>query len=111
MYIDFYYNGIGEKEEEMEQVEGVRNDEENVDGDSPAIVMYDSQYKPVASWVMASKSVTKGGPNDWVPKAMVKRLEEWGYGNKKVVLVSDGESSIVAVKNSMIAIREPETIP
>ena len=60
---------------------------------------------------MTSKSVTKGGPNDWVPKAMVKRLEEWGYGNKKVVLVSDGESSIVAVKNSMITLREPETIP
>ena len=60
---------------------------------------------------MTSKSVTKGGPNDWVPRAMIKRLEEWGYGNKKVVLVSDGESSIVAVKNAMIAIREPETIP
>merc|ERR1711884_698717 len=60
---------------------------------------------------MTSKSVTKGGPNDWIPKAMTKQLEEWGYGNKKVVLVSDGESSIIAVKNAMIALREPETIP
>ena len=65
-------------------------------------MLYDFQYKPVASWVMSSKSVTKGGPNDWIPKAMIKRLEEWGSGNKKVVLVSDGESSIVAVKSAMI---------
>ena len=83
MYIDFYYNGIGEKEEEREEDEGVRNDEEEVEGDSPSIIMYDSQHKPVASWVMTSKSVTKGGPNEWVPKAMVKELEQWGYGNKR----------------------------
>merc|ERR1712026_431524 len=73
--------------------------------------MYDSQYRPVASWVMISKSVTNGEPNDWVPKAMVKEMEQWGYGNRKVVLVSDGEASIIAVKNAMIALREPETIP
>ena len=65
----------------------MKNDEEEVEGDSPAIVLYDSQYELVASWVMTSKSITKGGPNDWVPKAMTKRLDEWGYGNKKVVLV------------------------
>ena len=47
---------------------------------------------------MASKSITKGGPNDWIPKAMTKQLEEWEYGSKKLILVSDGESSIVAVK-------------
>ena len=79
--------------------EGVReNDEEGVEGDSPSTILYDSQYKPVASWVMTSKSVTRGGPNDWIPKAMLKQLEEWGYGNKKVILVSDGESSIKAMK-------------
>ena len=74
-------------------------------------MLYDSQHKPVASWVMTSKSVTKGGPNEWIPKAMVKELEEWGYGNQKVIIVSDGEASIKAVKDAMIAIREPETIP
>ena len=60
---------------------------------------------------MQSKSVTEGGPNQWVPKAMVRELEEWGYGNKKVVLVSDGEAAIKAVKDKMIALREAETIP
>merc|ERR1711994_978769 len=109
--MDFYKNGIGEKEEEREAEEGVANNQEEVEGDSPSIVLYDSQYKPVATWVMSSKSITKGGPNDWVPKAMTKQLEELGYGNKKLVLVSDGESSIVAVKNAIIAMREPETIP
>ena len=42
---------------------------------------------------------------------MVKEMEDGGYGNRKVVLVSDGEASIKAVKDAMIAIREPETIP
>ena len=60
VYMDFYYNGIGEKEEEREEEEGVENNENEVEGNSPSIVSYDSQYKPVASWVMASKSVTKG---------------------------------------------------
>ena len=76
----------------------MRNDEVEVEGDSPSIILYDSQYKPVASWVMSSKSITKGGPNVWVPKAMTKQLEEWGYGNQKLMLVSDGEASLVAVK-------------
>ena len=42
---------------------------------------------------------------------MVKRLEEWGYGNQKVVLVSDGEPAIKAVKDKIIALRERETVP
>merc|ERR1711884_490779 len=99
------------REEEREEDEGVANNEEELEGDSPSIILYDSRHKAVASRVMTSKSVTKGGPNDWVPKAMVKELEEWGYGNQKVILVSDGEASIKAVKDAMIAIREPETIP
>ena len=73
--------------------------------------MYDSNCKAVASWVMTSKSVTTGGPNEWVPKAMVKELEQWGYGNQKVVLVSDGEPAIKAVKDKMISLREKETVP
>ena len=45
----------------MEEEEGVRNEEEEVEGDSPSIILYDSQYQPVSSWAMTSKSVTKGG--------------------------------------------------
>ena len=61
IYMDFYYNGIEEEEEEREETEGVRDDDEGKDGDSPSIIMYDSQYKPVASWVMQSKRVGEGG--------------------------------------------------
>ena len=52
-----------------------------------------------------------GGPNDWVPKAMVKEIDQWGYGNRKVILVSDGEASIKAIKDKMIGSREAETVP
>merc|ERR1712026_560507 len=93
-------------EEEREELEGVQNDDEGKEGDSPSIIMYDSHYKPVASWVMQSKSVTEGGPNQWVPRTLVKELEEWGYGNKRLILVSDGEAAIKALRDKMIALRE-----
>merc|ERR1712026_483484 len=109
--MDFYYNGIVEEEEEKEDDDGVRNGDEEHKEDSPSIVLYDSNQKAVASWVMSSKSVTKGGPNDWVPKAMVREIDQWGYGNRKVVLVSDGEPAIKAVKDRMIALREADTVP
>ena len=83
----------------------MRDETEEKEGDSPSIVFYDAQYKAVASWVMQSKSVVEGGPNQWVPKAMVKEMEEWGYGNKKVVLVSYGEAAIKALKDKMISLR------
>merc|ERR1712077_100698 len=57
VYMDFYYNGIGEEEEEREEAEGVRDETDDKEGDSPSIVLYDSQNKEVASWVMQSKSV------------------------------------------------------
>merc|ERR1712077_160826 len=60
---------------------------------------------------MQSKSVVEGGPNQWIPKILVKELEEWGYGNKRLILVSDGEAAIKALKDKMIALREVETIP
>ena len=62
IYMDFFYNGIGEEEEEKEGEEGVKVHEEDKKGDSPSIVVYDSNQKAVAAWVMSSKSVTKGGP-------------------------------------------------
>ena len=60
---------------------------------------------------MGSKSVTKGGPNDWVPKAIVKEIDQWGYGNRKVVLASDGEPAIKALKDRIVSSREADTVP
>ena len=54
----FYYNGIGEQEEELEEAEGVKDEEGEREGDSPSIVLYDAHTRAVASWVMSSKSVT-----------------------------------------------------
>ena len=60
---------------------------------------------------MQSKSVVEGGPNQWSSKTLVRELEEWGYGNKRLILVSDEEAAIKAVKDKMIALRETETLP
>ena len=60
---------------------------------------------------MQSKSVTEGGPNQWVPKAITKEIDQWGHGQRKVVLVSDGEPAIVAVKREVANLREAVTVP
>ena len=66
IYMDFYYNGIGEKEEEREEEEGVRNDEEEVEGDSPSISLYDSQK---SRWHLGS----------WQAKASQREGRTIGY--------------------------------
>merc|ERR1711978_633884 len=45
IYMDFYYNGIGEEEEEKEEREGVKNEDEEHKEDSPSIVLYDSNQR------------------------------------------------------------------
>ena len=49
IYMDFYYNGIGEEEEEKEEDEGVKNEDDEHKEDSPSIVLYDSNQRAVAS--------------------------------------------------------------
>ena len=88
----------------------MKNDEEDHKDDSPSIVLYDANHKAVAAWVMSSKSVTQGCPNQWLPKAIAKEIEHWGYGSRRVVLVSDGEPAIVAVKKAVVALREAATV-
>ena len=99
--MDFYYNG---------KEEGEDGKEEDAT-DSPAIVLYDGRTKAMASWVMESKSITEGGPNDWVPKVIVQEIEAWGYGHRKIILASDGEPSILVVKDKVTELRRGETVP
>ena len=99
IYMDFYYNG---KE--------ASNGEEDA-GDSPGIVLVDGKSKAEASWMLKGKSMVSGSGNDWVMKAMADEIEMWGYGNRKVILVSDGEPAILKVKEGIIRIRQAETVP
>jgi len=106
VYIDFYYNGL------REDGGAIADDEEaEIKGDSPGIVLYDDKTKAVASWIMSSKSVTKGGPNDWVPKAISEEISQWGYRNRKVILVSDGEAAVLRLKERITDERDAETVP
>ena len=106
VYMDFYYNGkasskAGEKD----------HNEEDGGIDSPAVVLYDARTEAVASWVMESKGFVKGGSNDWVPKMIANELEQWGYQNRKIILVSDNEPAILTLKDRIIEERTAETVP
>jgi len=105
IYIDFYFNGKDEEGNEGE------DDEDGENKDSPAMVMYDARTRAVASWVLDSKSVTEGGANDWVPAIMTQEIESWGYGHRKIILSSDGEPSILVIKDKITKLRQGETVP
>ena len=106
VYMDFYYNGSSANKDEEKE------DKEKDGGiDSPAVVLYDGRTEALASWVMESKSFVKGGRNDWVPKMIASELEQWGYQNRKIILVSDGEPAILALKGRIIEERVAETVP
>ena len=56
--------------------------------------------------------MTEGGPNDGVPNAITREIEAWGYGHRKIILVSDGEPAILAVKREVGRLRDrAETVP
>ena len=106
VYMDFYYNGrMTNKADERE------GKEEDGGIDSPAVVLYDGRTEALASWVMESKSFVKGGKNDWVPKMIASELEQWGYRNRKIILVSDNEPAILTLKDRVIEERVAETVP
>jgi len=111
VHMDFYYNGgVGDDGEDDEAEENGEEDEGR-GSDSPALVLYDEKTKAHASWLMSSKSVVEGGPDDWVPKAVADELEAWGYANRKIIVGSDGEPAMVALKEKVIALRKAETVP
>ena len=102
IYIDFYWNGSKSDADP---------DKEEEDSESPAIVMYDGRTKAIASWLLEGKSVGPGEPSEWIIDAMVQELEGWGYTNRKIILVSDGEAAILVIKKAIARRRRAETIP
>ena len=90
MSIDYCFMGPEDKEEEM----------------MPVLVMHDNKNQSIKALPVQEKGAT-----EITVKWCVSTLEEAGYAGQKVVLKSDQEASIVALKKAIAATREGETVP
>ena len=60
---------------------------------------------------MMSEMFGEDGPNQWFPKMMAANMEAWGYGNRKVIMVIDGEPAMLKLKREIISFRQAEAVP
>ena len=61
-------------------------------------------------WIMGY-AVDKKGPVPWLVSAIIEDIKNLGYGSSKIVLKSDQEDAIVALRNAIIERRKAETVP
>jgi glutaredoxin len=91
--IDYaYVNEDGEKRKERKERE--KRGEEGVDGESrgmPMIVIHDSMSKYVASEIVPEK-----GLNEYAVRRLAQIINRFGY--RRIIIKSDQEPSIVALK-------------
>ena len=66
------------------------------------------KHEPSGS-VLAYKVLTKGTGDTWVIKALAKDIEE--FGQRDIILKTDGEPSIVALQTAIQSARDGRTIP
>ena len=59
----------------------------------PIIVMHDKRSKAVAGIYAGKKGVV-----EWVGKWVTEVIEDWGYGNMSIIMKSDQENAIKALK-------------
>ena len=73
--------------------------------DNPVLVLYDHKTKAIGAW-----QVYRKGAVDWVVKEVNQFINSLGYGSVRVVLRSDGEPSIVALKDAIGRMRRSPTV-
>ena len=73
------------------------------------LTMMDSSTGAV--WMRVAESKGCSEKNEWVVRALVEELEEWGYRGKEVIIRRDQEPSIEAVKGKVVEYRTGKTIP
>ena len=73
---------------------------------TPISILRDDRSK----WTMAY-CVGRKGPVDWVVDAVIRELSDIGYGNTKVVIKTDQEPAITALRDAIISKRKAETVP
>ena len=72
----------------------------------PILIARDEKSK----WIMGY-AVDKKGPVPWLVSAIIEDIKNLGYGSSKIVLKSDQEDAIVALRNAIIESRKAETVP
>ena len=80
-------------------------EERSLHGASPVLVGYDHRSKGV--WAMA---VDHKGPTDSSVKWITRKIDESGNAGTKVVIRSDQEESIIALKKAVTIRRQAETV-
>ena len=86
---------------------GTKDDEAEEEAkDNPILVVQDSKTGTIWAHVVDRK-----GPIRGLTQTIVSDIEAVGYGNTKVILKSDQEVSMEALKNAIRGLRSAETIP
>ena len=80
-------------------------DEKSLSGASPVLVGYDHRSKGV--WAMV---VDHKGPTDSAVKWVKRKIDESGNAGTKIVIRSDQEESIIALKKAVTIRRQAETV-
>ena len=73
---------------------------------NPLVIMVDKQSKQHVSYAIGSKSVS-----DWIVRLLCESLETWGYAGKPLIIRTDGEPAIKALRRSISGFRQDNTQP
>ena len=77
----------------------------------PVLVMVDQESGNVFARCVEQKGVGENREMEWLLNSMVEELDEWGHRGQDLILKSDQEPSIEAVKKAVAALRVGRTIP
>ena len=78
---------------------------ETLPKDNPVLVVYDNRSKSLGAW-----QVYRTGAVQWVGLEVCKFIDALGYKHCRVVLKSDGEVSITALKDLISTLRAGPTV-
>ena len=84
------------------------NDEDG-NNNQAQMVLVDHRYGRVFSYSVPRKGVA--GEAEWLPKRMIKDIDNMGYTDVRIQIKSDQEASIVAIQEYIRLHRKAATIP
>ena len=70
------------------------------------VIMVDKQSNQHVPYAIGSKSVS-----DWIVRLLCESLETWGYAGKPLIIRTDGEPAIKALRRSISGFRQDNTQP
>ena len=79
-----------------------------IEGDSVVLAMLDERTESLCTYACKSKGVAEH-ENDWLITSMAEDLERWGYGGIPIILKSDQDNAILALKKAVQGARKGQT--